>query len=57
MTSALAVSAAHDQTALPNILRSGVKLGLLQCVLIAAFAVLPALALYTLLSSFGARRR
>jgi hypothetical protein len=40
MTSALAVGQAHDQTDLPNILRSGVKLGLLQCVLIAAFALL-----------------
>jgi hypothetical protein len=40
MTSALAVDRGHDQTALPNILRSGVKLGLLQGVLIVAFAVL-----------------
>jgi len=40
MTSAMAVDTAYDQTDLPNILRAGVKLGLLQCVLIAAFGVL-----------------
>jgi hypothetical protein len=40
MTSAMAVDTSHDQTDLPNILRAGVKLGLLQCVLIAAFGVL-----------------
>ena len=40
MTSALAVEGAYDQTDLPNILRAGVKLGLLQCVLIAAFGFL-----------------
>ena len=40
MTSALAMDSAVDQTDLPNILRSGVKLGVLQCVLIAAFAYL-----------------
>jgi hypothetical protein len=40
MTSAVALDSAHDQTALPDILRAGVKLGLLQCVLIAAFGLL-----------------
>lgn len=40
MTSAVAVDSASDQTDLPNILRGGVKLGLLQSVLVAAFAVL-----------------
>jgi hypothetical protein len=40
MTSALAMDATHDQTSLPNIIRSGIKLGLLQCVLIAAFGYL-----------------
>jgi hypothetical protein len=40
MTSAVALDSAHDQTALPGILRAGVKLGLLQCVLIAAFGLL-----------------
>jgi hypothetical protein len=40
MTSALAVEAATDQTDLPNLLRSGVKLGVLQSVLIGVFAVL-----------------
>jgi hypothetical protein len=40
MTSALAVDSTYDQTDLPNILRAGVKLGLLQCVLIAAFGFL-----------------
>jgi len=40
MTSAMAVDATRDQTDLPNVLRSGVKLGLLQCVLIAAFGAL-----------------
>ncbi|HTL04119.1 MAG TPA: hypothetical protein VL241_00110 [Gemmatimonadales bacterium] len=37
MTSAVAVNSAYDQTDLPSVLRAGVKLGLLQCVLIAAF--------------------
>lgn len=40
MTSALAVNGAQDQTDLPTILRSGVKLGLLQCALIAGFGLL-----------------
>ena len=40
MTSAVAMDTAPDYTALPHILRSGVKLGLLQCVLIALFSVL-----------------
>ncbi|HEV8613564.1 MAG TPA: hypothetical protein VGQ73_08625 [Gemmatimonadales bacterium] len=40
MTSAVAVEGSPDQTDLPHILRSGVKLGLLQCGLIAAFALL-----------------
>ncbi len=39
MTSALAVDSASDQTDVPHILRAGVKLGLLQSVLIAVFAV------------------
>ena len=40
MTSALAMDGAHDQTDLPTLLRAGVKLGLLQCLMIAAFALL-----------------
>lgn len=40
MTSAVAVDRASDQTDLPDLLRAGVKLGLLQCVLIAAFGFL-----------------
>ena len=40
MTSALAADTAYDQTDLPNILRAGIKLGVLQCVLIAGFALL-----------------
>jgi hypothetical protein len=40
MTSAMAVDSAADQTDLPNILRGGVKLGILQSVLVAVFAVL-----------------
>jgi hypothetical protein len=40
MTAALAMENAPDQTDLPHVVRSGVKLGLLQCVLIALFAVL-----------------
>lgn len=40
MTSAMAVHATHDQTDLPNILRSGIKLGVLQCILIALFGAL-----------------
>ncbi len=40
MTSAVAVGSASDQTDLPNILRGGVKLGLLQSALIGVFAVL-----------------
>lgn len=40
MTSAMPMEAARDQTDLPNVLRSGVKLGLLQSVLVAVFAVL-----------------
>ncbi len=40
MTSAVAVDTAHDQTDLPSIIRAGVKLGSLQCVLIAAFGLL-----------------
>ncbi len=40
MTSALPMNAARDRTDVPNILRAGVKLGLLQSVLIAVFAVL-----------------
>ena len=38
MTSAIA--AAHDHTDIPHVLRAGVKLGVLQCVLIALFGVL-----------------
>ena len=40
MTSALAVDSASDQTDLPNLLRGGVKLGLLQSTLVGGFAVL-----------------
>jgi hypothetical protein len=40
MTSAVAVNASHDQTDLPYVVRAGIKLGLLQSVLIAAFGLL-----------------
>lgn len=40
MTSAMSMDAAHDRTDLPNLLRAGVKLGLLHSVLVAAFALL-----------------
>jgi hypothetical protein len=40
MTSAVTMTSAHDQTDLRRLLTGGVKLGLLQCVLIAAFAFL-----------------
>jgi hypothetical protein len=40
MTSALSMNATRDQTDLPNIVRSGVRLGLLYSVLVAAFGVL-----------------
>jgi hypothetical protein len=40
MTSALAMDAGHDRTDLPNILRSGIALGLVQSALIALFGFL-----------------
>lgn len=40
MTSAMTMTGTHDQTDFRSLLKGGVKLGLLQCVLIAAFAVL-----------------
>jgi len=40
MTSAMPMDAAHDRTDVPGILRAGAKLGLLQSVFIAVFAVL-----------------
>jgi hypothetical protein len=40
MTSALPMDATHDRTDVPSILRAGAKLGLLQSVFIAVFAVL-----------------
>ena len=40
MTSAVAVDSSYDQTDLPRILRAGVQLGLIQCVLIAMFGFL-----------------
>ena len=40
MSSAMTMDAAHDRTDVPNILRAGLKLGLLQSVFIAVFAVL-----------------
>jgi hypothetical protein len=40
MTATVPMQATQDRTDLPTIVRSGVKLGLLQCALIAAFAVL-----------------
>jgi hypothetical protein len=55
MTSALAVDRTYDQTDLPNIIRAGVKLGLLQCALIAGFGFLqPRLAGVAELVSCGA---
>jgi hypothetical protein len=40
MSSAMTMDAAHDRTDVPSILRAGLKLGLLQSVFIAVFAVL-----------------
>lgn len=40
MTSAVPMDSAYDRTDVPHILRAGLKLGLIQCLFIAVFAVL-----------------
>ena len=40
MTAAMPMQATHDQTDLPTLVRGGIKLGLIQSALVAAFAVL-----------------